>query len=198
MLRNGIDRMQLYQGIRHWQHILWVNLIIPDLSKAESAVQELQRILSRSLDFLYSGTSSPSGLQVDCDYLLVIKTIETQIIAWQHEWQNFRGLGDGTYWNTFWPKHLFIVDWQAWTPSPHIQRLWENFISTILCLSSIPLVFKTPWNDLLSISDIFLHDVIRPLLHVLHLLETNWRREDSWSTLLTHILSWFHMLFSVY
>ncbi|ELU45832.1 fungal zn(2)-Cys(6) binuclear cluster domain-containing protein [Rhizoctonia solani AG-1 IA] len=42
------------------------------------AYLEMQRILSRSLDFLYSGTQSASGLQTDCDYLLVIKTIESQ------------------------------------------------------------------------------------------------------------------------
>ncbi|KAG0695278.1 fungal-specific transcription factor domain-containing protein [Suillus ampliporus] len=47
---------------------------------------ELQRIVSRSLDFLYSGTNNPSGLQTDCDYLIITKTIETQILAWQHEW----------------------------------------------------------------------------------------------------------------
>jgi hypothetical protein len=52
-----------------------------------TAYSELQRILSRSLDFLYSGTRTPSGLQVDCDYMLVIKTIETQVVAWSHEWQ---------------------------------------------------------------------------------------------------------------
>ncbi|KAF8582334.1 hypothetical protein K439DRAFT_1413481 [Ramaria rubella] len=50
------------------------------------AYVELQRILSRSLDFLYSGTSTASGLQTDCDYLLVTKTIETQIMAWSNEW----------------------------------------------------------------------------------------------------------------
>lgn len=48
--------------------------------------QDLQRILTRSLDLLYSGTNSPSGLQTDSDYLLVITTMETQILAWQHEW----------------------------------------------------------------------------------------------------------------
>ena len=47
--------------------------------------QELQRILSRSLDFLYSGTSTASGLQTDCDYLLVTKAIESQIMAWSNE-----------------------------------------------------------------------------------------------------------------
>ncbi|EGO21211.1 hypothetical protein SERLADRAFT_373019 [Serpula lacrymans var. lacrymans S7.9] len=54
---------------------------------------ELQRIVSRSLDFLYSGTSSASGLQTDCDYLIVIKTIETQIFAWEHEWTVVRPMG---------------------------------------------------------------------------------------------------------
>lgn len=49
-------------------------------------LQELQRITSRSLDFLYSGTTTASGLQTDCDYLLVIKTVESQIISWHNEW----------------------------------------------------------------------------------------------------------------
>lgn len=53
------------------------------------AVQELQRILSRSLDFLYSGMHSASGLQTDCDYLLVIKTVEGQLYAWENEWATF-------------------------------------------------------------------------------------------------------------
>jgi len=47
---------------------------------------EMQRLLARSLDFLYSGTSTASGLQTDCDYMLVIKTIETQLQAWHTEW----------------------------------------------------------------------------------------------------------------
>ncbi|KAJ3526783.1 hypothetical protein NM688_g8218 [Phlebia brevispora] len=53
-----------------------------------AAYADLQRILTRSLDLLYSGTNSPSGLQLDSDYLLVITTMETQILAWQHEWVN--------------------------------------------------------------------------------------------------------------
>ena len=52
--------------------------------------QDLQRILTRSLDLLYSGTTNSSGLQVDCDFLLVIKTMETQLLAWHHEWVNVR------------------------------------------------------------------------------------------------------------
>lgn len=48
--------------------------------------------MSRSLDLLYSGTNTPSGLQTDCDYLLVIKTFEQQIIAWLHEWTNARAV----------------------------------------------------------------------------------------------------------
>ncbi|KAF9469416.1 fungal-specific transcription factor domain-containing protein [Collybia nuda] len=52
--------------------------------------QELQRILSRCLEFLYSGTETPSGLQVHCDYMLVIKTFETQILSWREHWVSFR------------------------------------------------------------------------------------------------------------
>ncbi|KAG8728740.1 hypothetical protein FRC11_010306, partial [Ceratobasidium sp. 423] len=51
------------------------------------AYLEMQRILSRSLDFLYSGTQSASGLQTDCDYLLVIKTIESQLQSWNDDWE---------------------------------------------------------------------------------------------------------------
>ncbi|KAL6298611.1 fungal-specific transcription factor domain-containing protein [Sparassis latifolia] len=47
---------------------------------------DLLRIVTRSLDLLYSGMSTSSGLQQDCDYLLVIQTMEAQILAWQHEW----------------------------------------------------------------------------------------------------------------
>ncbi|KAF9557137.1 hypothetical protein CPC08DRAFT_669049 [Agrocybe pediades] len=50
------------------------------------AYAELQRMLSRSLDFLHSGTDSPSGLQINCDYLLVIKNFESQINAWKQKW----------------------------------------------------------------------------------------------------------------
>ncbi|KAL4244821.1 Protease transcriptional activator prtT [Abortiporus biennis] len=58
-----------------------------------AAYADLQRILTRSLDLLYSGTNSVSGLQLDSDYLLVITTMETQILAWQHEWTNIRHIG---------------------------------------------------------------------------------------------------------
>ncbi|KAF9519033.1 hypothetical protein BS47DRAFT_1370877 [Hydnum rufescens UP504] len=51
------------------------------------AYADLQRILSRSLDFLYSSTSSPSGLVTDTDYLLVIKTMESQIFSWNDHWK---------------------------------------------------------------------------------------------------------------
>ncbi|KAJ8589697.1 hypothetical protein M405DRAFT_817576 [Rhizopogon salebrosus TDB-379] len=59
---------------------------------ALAAYVELQRIVSRSLDFMYAGTNTPSGLQTDCDYLIIIKTIETQILAWQHEWTTARSI----------------------------------------------------------------------------------------------------------
>ncbi|KAF9053126.1 fungal-specific transcription factor domain-containing protein [Panaeolus papilionaceus] len=51
-----------------------------------AAYAELQRILSRSLEFLYSGTDSPSGLQSNVDYLLIIKTFETQLLVWSTQW----------------------------------------------------------------------------------------------------------------
>ncbi|KAF9014122.1 hypothetical protein BDQ17DRAFT_1396179 [Cyathus striatus] len=51
---------------------------------------ELQRILSRSLDFLYAGADSASGLQTNIDYMLVIKTFETQVMAWKQMWCNSR------------------------------------------------------------------------------------------------------------
>ncbi|KIJ24429.1 hypothetical protein M422DRAFT_62342 [Sphaerobolus stellatus SS14] len=66
----------------------WRNPMSPPTDASLASYVELQRILSRSLDFLYSGTSSPSGLQIDCDYLLVTKSIETQIRAWSHEWSH--------------------------------------------------------------------------------------------------------------
>ncbi|KAF8808982.1 hypothetical protein BYT27DRAFT_7188072 [Phlegmacium glaucopus] len=53
---------------------------------ALAAYVELQRILSRSLEFLYSGTETPSGLLVNCDYMLVIKSFETQILTWRQQW----------------------------------------------------------------------------------------------------------------
>ena len=57
----------------------------------ESAVydwlQEYQRIISRSLDLLYSGTSTPSGLQIECDYLVIIQNIESQLLGWYSEWE---------------------------------------------------------------------------------------------------------------
>ncbi|KAJ7193876.1 fungal-specific transcription factor domain-containing protein [Mycena pura] len=47
---------------------------------------DLQRIISRSLDILYSGTDSTSGLLDHIDYLLVIKTFETQVVASRQYW----------------------------------------------------------------------------------------------------------------
>ncbi|KAH8117092.1 fungal-specific transcription factor domain-containing protein [Phellopilus nigrolimitatus] len=51
-----------------------------------AAYAELQRILSRSLDLLYSSTTSASGLQMNCDYYLVTRTIEAQLHSWLDEW----------------------------------------------------------------------------------------------------------------
>jgi hypothetical protein len=38
---------------------------------------------------LYSGTTTASGLQTDCDYLLIIRTVESQILTWQNDWKSF-------------------------------------------------------------------------------------------------------------
>ncbi|KAK7040853.1 hypothetical protein VNI00_009449 [Paramarasmius palmivorus] len=53
-----------------------------------AAYAELQRILSRSLDFLHSGTDTPSGLQTSCDFMLVIKSFESQILTSNARWIN--------------------------------------------------------------------------------------------------------------
>lgn len=52
------------------------------------AFVQLQQIISHSLDFLYSGTDSPSGLQRKCDYLKVISSFDAQLRAWWIEWGN--------------------------------------------------------------------------------------------------------------
>ncbi|KAJ7772989.1 fungal-specific transcription factor domain-containing protein [Mycena maculata] len=57
---------------------------------------DLQRIISRSLDLLYSGTDSASGLLQNCDYLLVIKTFETQVLALQQHWNSVTAAGRGS------------------------------------------------------------------------------------------------------
>jgi hypothetical protein len=48
--------------------------------------QELQRITSRSLDLLYSGTTTASGLQTTVDYLQIIRAIESQIESWLNQY----------------------------------------------------------------------------------------------------------------
>lgn len=42
--------------------------------------------MSRSLDLLYSDTETGSGLQTSCDYLLIIKTFESQVSAFHQRW----------------------------------------------------------------------------------------------------------------
>ncbi|KDR73689.1 hypothetical protein GALMADRAFT_251485 [Galerina marginata CBS 339.88] len=75
--------------IRHTSE--WYTSPVANPSDASlAAYAELQRILSRSLEFLHSGTDSPSGLHVQCDYLLVIKTFESQLQAWKQQWVDQR------------------------------------------------------------------------------------------------------------
>ncbi|KAK0463601.1 fungal-specific transcription factor domain-containing protein [Desarmillaria tabescens] len=53
---------------------------------ALAAYAELQAILSRSLDFLYSNTESGNGLHTTLDYLLIIRTFEDQIFTFRRKW----------------------------------------------------------------------------------------------------------------
>lgn len=46
----------------------------------------LQQIMSRALDFIYSGTSTASGLQTDLDYPLFLRSIEAQLSVWDTQW----------------------------------------------------------------------------------------------------------------
>ncbi|SOV05633.1 uncharacterized protein UDID_06361 [Ustilago sp. UG-2017a] len=56
-----------------------------------SAVVDLYRISSRQLDFLYSSTSSVSGLNTEIDYSLVLPVFNEQLQEWKEEWR-YRGL----------------------------------------------------------------------------------------------------------
>ncbi|KAF8621511.1 hypothetical protein AX15_007741 [Amanita polypyramis BW_CC] len=85
---HSIREDYIIRNAMQWAHS--PTAIPSDVSMA--AYTELQRILSRSLDFLYSGTNTISGLQTHCDYLLIIKTFETQILEWRQHWQSLRFL----------------------------------------------------------------------------------------------------------
>lgn len=63
----------------------WYAFSLPAEVPLLTPSEELQRIISRTLDLLYSETNSPSGLLVDVDYLLVIKTFERQIQTWYEQ-----------------------------------------------------------------------------------------------------------------
>ena len=63
----------------------WYAFSLPAEGPLLTPLEELHRIISRTLDLLYSETDSPSGLLVDVDYLLVIKTFERQIQAWYEQ-----------------------------------------------------------------------------------------------------------------
>ncbi|KAJ4478491.1 fungal-specific transcription factor domain-containing protein [Lentinula aciculospora] len=83
-----------------------------------AAYAELQRILSRSLDFLYSKTDSASGLQTSCDYLLVIKTFESQIIESSTRWMR----GD-----TLVTNNPATTEYRA-----HISQFYLNYVLLVL------------------------------------------------------------------
>ncbi|SPO36640.1 uncharacterized protein PSFLO_02111 [Pseudozyma flocculosa] len=60
-----------------------------------SALVDLHRIQSRQLDFLYSGTSSVSGLNTEIDYSMVLPVFNEQLEEWRELWR-WRGLYDLT------------------------------------------------------------------------------------------------------
>ncbi|KAF7295623.1 hypothetical protein MIND_01102400 [Mycena indigotica] len=57
---------------------------------------EMQRVVSRSLDMLYSGTDSGSGLLENCDSLLMIKTFEAQVNSTSQYWINLPPFDEAT------------------------------------------------------------------------------------------------------
>ncbi|EJD02176.1 uncharacterized protein FOMMEDRAFT_87458 [Fomitiporia mediterranea MF3/22] len=66
--------------------LFWTKPIAVKGDGGIAAYTELQRILSRSLDLLYSSTTSVSGLVTHCDFYLVTNTIEAQLQSWLEEW----------------------------------------------------------------------------------------------------------------
>ncbi|PAV23778.1 hypothetical protein PNOK_0084600 [Pyrrhoderma noxium] len=66
--------------------LFWMKSIALKQDGGIAAYAELQRILSRGLDLLYSSTTSASGLQTNCDYYIVTRTIEAQLQSWRDEW----------------------------------------------------------------------------------------------------------------
>ncbi|GJJ12364.1 hypothetical protein Clacol_006605 [Clathrus columnatus] len=116
----------------------WRNPLCAFADIALCSYVELQRILSRSLDFLYSGTSTASGLQTDCDYLLVTKTIETQIMSWNAEVGQRRAeLGDflcfprHEFFVTFFPKGL-IADRPDTTFRLTLKNFYLNYALLVI------------------------------------------------------------------
>jgi hypothetical protein len=48
--------------------------------------KELQRIVTRCLEMLYSDTASNTGLQMECNYLVAVRATENQLLALREEW----------------------------------------------------------------------------------------------------------------
>jgi hypothetical protein len=68
-----------------WLHMLCVHIIQNDISKITIG-QEMQRIVTRCLEMLFSDTVSNTGLQMECNYLVAIRTTENQLLALREEW----------------------------------------------------------------------------------------------------------------
>ncbi|KAH7107577.1 fungal-specific transcription factor domain-containing protein [Auriculariales sp. MPI-PUGE-AT-0066] len=77
----------MIRGLSQWYRHPYALPTDPGLA----AYAEVQRLLSRSLDFLYAGyNNTNSELQSDNDYLLVVKTIEAQFMNWRQDWDEIQ------------------------------------------------------------------------------------------------------------
>ncbi|KAF9077228.1 fungal-specific transcription factor domain-containing protein [Rhodocollybia butyracea] len=80
---------------------------------------ELQRILSRSLDFLYSRTDTAAGIQTSIDYMMVIKTFESQIVDLTTRWNQIAALAQ--------PPSPEIAEYRAL-----ISQFYLNYVLLVL------------------------------------------------------------------
>jgi hypothetical protein len=81
-------------------------------------IQQLQQIISHCLDFLYSDTDTPSGLQRTCDYMQVIKSFDAQARAWWMEW------GEKRNWQCKCDFFALDLSWENDFGLPLLYLLW--------------------------------------------------------------------------
>lgn len=109
--------------------------------------QEMQRILSRCLDFLHSSTETASGLHEHCDYMLIIKAFEAQILTWRQ--QSVLRPVDGWMFLLICSHVANSALQVCQPPKPNTLSSYPRSIFITGCLRSILSVFKTHWTILL-------------------------------------------------